>query len=74
MSTSKQLQKQAREIIEIETSYQVIEIVDSSAKTGTVNIKCLTTLHNIVDIRAIFSKGRVILEAPGMGTLLVKRI
>lgn len=72
--TSKQLCKMAKDAIELETSYQVVEIVKSDAKTGTVKMKCQTTFQNIVELLATFREGKVRIEAPGMGTLLVKRI
>ena len=72
--TSKQLSKMAKDTIELETSYQVVDIIGSDSKTGTVKIKCKTTLQNIVEILAIFRDGKVRVEAPGMGTLLVKKI
>ena len=71
--TSKQLRKLARDIIELETSYEVMEIVQSDVKSGTVKMQCKTTFENVVEIQAVFRDGRVRLEAPGMGTMLVKR-
>jgi len=72
--TSKQLQKLAKDLIELETSYQVMEIVSSDSKTGTVKIKCQTGFGNTVDISAVFRDGKARLEAPGMGTLLIKKM
>ncbi len=71
--TSKQLCKMAKDTIELETSYQVVEILGSDTRTGTVKIKCKTTFLNIVEILAVFRDGKLRIEAPGMGTMLVKR-
>jgi len=68
----KQLRKLARDVIELETSYLVVCIVECNAESGSVIIKCRTTFGNEVDIKTVFRDGKVRLEAPGMGTLLVK--
>jgi hypothetical protein len=71
--TTKQLRKLARDLIELETSYQVVDILNVD-KSGVVKIKCKTTFQNTVEILAIFKDGKARIESPGMGTLLVKKI
>lgn len=66
-----QLRKLTKEVIEYKTSYLVEEIIEVDRKNGIVKVKCLTTFNNFVNLQVVFRDGKVRVEAPGMGTLLV---
>lgn len=69
-----QLRKLTKEVIEFKTSYMVEEILDVDKKNGIVKVKCLTTFNNFVNLQVVFRDGKVRVDAPGMGTLLVKKV
>lgn len=71
--TTKQLRTLSRDLIELETSYQVMEVLNVD-RSGIVKMKCKTTFQNSVEIQAVFTDGKARLEAPGMGTLLIKKL
>jgi len=68
------LKRIARHAIEHDTSYSVQKITETNAKVGKVTVLCRSQ-HNVeVTLEVLVEHGRLILQAPGMGTLLVKRI
>lgn len=72
--TAKKLRDIARQTIEYDTSYDIEKILECDPKLGKSKILCRSQFGVDLTLEVLVKNGILTLQAPGMGTLLVKRI